>query len=127
MRRAFSTLAATFLLVAFALAQKPAEEKKTPVFEPAEIVSSADVPYPINSVAWGTVVFQVTVGPSGAAEEIKLLRGIPSLTEPAERALKKWTFTPAKFDGKPVRSTVQVAFVFSTPPIGAAASVKNPK
>jgi|SRR3989304_5276536 len=102
------------------LAQKPTEkagEKREPQFEPAGVAVAADVDYPIKSIAEGTVVLQVTVKTAGEAEEVKVLRGVPSLTEEALRSIKKWKFTAAKLDGKPIRSTVPVVFVFTRPVI----------
>ena len=101
------------LLAGAALAQKP--EKEPPRFEPAEVVSAVEAPYPPNSVAAGTVVFEVTIGASGAIEQIRRVREVPSLTEVAERSLKQWKFTPATLDGRPVRSKTSVAFTFTRP------------
>lgn len=102
------------------LAQKPAEkpgEKSGPKFEPANVAVSAPVNYPVKSIAEGTVVLQVTVNAAGEAEDVKVLRGVPSLTEEALRSIKNWKFTAARLDGKPIRSTVPVAFVFTRPVI----------
>jgi len=102
------------------LAQKPGEqprEKSELKFEPAGVAAAAPADYPVKSIAEGTVVLQVTVSAAGEAEDVKVLRGIPSLTEEALRSIKKWRFTAARLDGKPVRSTLTVAFVFTRPVI----------
>ena len=101
------------LLAGAALAQNP--EKEPPRFEPAEVVSAVEAPYPPNSVAAGTVIFEVTIGASGAIEQIRRVRDVPSLTEVAERSLKQWKFTPATLDGRPVQSKTSVAFTFTRP------------
>ena len=92
--------------------QKPCEAMPLR-FEPAEVVSTANTYYPPLSVAFGTVVLQLTIGESGEIEEIKVLRHIPSLTEEAMRSVKKWKFKPAALDGKPVRSKMAAAFTFT--------------
>lgn len=115
MKRLVVLAIALALAAGVTLAQKTAAEKKLPRFDPAQVVASADAVYPIHSIAFGTVVLQVTVNTAGDAEDVRVVRGIPSLTEEALRSIKKWKFTPAKLDGRPVRSTVQVAFVFSRP------------
>jgi protein TonB len=63
----------------------------------------------------GVVIYQVVVMPSGRLEQFTLLesnvRG-RGLEEAAVEALKRWRYSPAMFEGKPVPCywTVQVAF-----------------
>ncbi len=102
------------LLVSTAFAQQK-EQNKEPRYEPAQVVAAVEAPYPPNSVAAGTVVFEVTVGASGTIEEIRKVRDVPSLTQAAERSLRQWKFRPAMLDGKPIRSKVTVAFSFTRP------------
>ena len=119
MRRQTGTLASILILLALfagiSLAQKPVKEKPLPKFEPAQVLSTTDVVYPLTSVAFGSVALEVTVGENGEAEDIKVMRDIPSLTREAKRAVEKWTFSPAKLDGKPIRSTITVVVVFNKP------------
>ena len=89
-------------LVSTAFAQRNEQSKETRYIA-AEVVSGVEAPYPPNSVAAGTVVFEVTVGASGTIEEIRRIRDVPSLTEAAERSLKQWKFRPAKLNGRPIR------------------------
>lgn len=114
MRRWTLAVLVFVLLVGTALAQQK-EQEKEPRYEPAQVVAALEAPYPPNSVAAGTVVFEVTVSASGAIEEIRKVRAVPSLTEVAERSLKQWKFRPAMLDGRPVRSKVTVAFSFTRP------------
>ncbi|HEX9760456.1 MAG TPA: energy transducer TonB [Candidatus Acidoferrales bacterium] len=86
-----------------------------PEFVPAQVIASVEAPYPHTSIAEGTVVFEVTVGASGQTEAIRAVRTIASLTEAGERSLRGWRFRAATLDGKPVRSTVVVAFSFTRP------------
>ena len=120
MKRTLVLALALAFAAGLALAQKPAskaERKEPPKFDPAQVAVAAEADYPIKSIAEGTVVLEVTVNAAGDTEEVKVIRSIPSLTEEALRSIKKWKFTAAKLDGKPVRSTVQVAFVFTRPVI----------
>lgn len=89
-----------------------------PEFEPSSIVRSAEAVYPLHSIAWGTVVLELSLDESGAITDIRVVHGIPSLTESAERSIKEWTFRPAQFEGRRVRSKVAVAFSFVPPNVG---------
>ncbi len=113
MRRLFISVAVLSLMAAVALAQRPGNA--APRFEPVEIISTAELFYPPTSIGFGTVVLQVTVSSSGAIEGVKVVKDIQSLTPEAEKCVRKWTFRPARLDGRPVRSTVTVAFTFNNP------------
>lgn len=112
MRRLIVAMAAATLFAGLSIARRP-EEEKLGQFEPAEVVSVVNTYYPPLSVAFGTVVLQVTIAESGEIQDIKVIRGIPSLTEEAIRSVKKWKFKSARLNGKPVRSAVPVAFTFT--------------
>jgi len=71
--------------------------------------------YPVNSVAWGSVVFQVTVDSVGDVKDVNLLHGMTGFNNFALDALKKWRFRAATLRGKPVTSKTVVAFIFQTP------------
>ncbi|HTZ73608.1 MAG TPA: energy transducer TonB [Candidatus Aquilonibacter sp.] len=77
------------------------------------VVQSADfAAYPVNSVAWGTVVLSASVGAMGQVARAGVLRDVPSLTQPSVSAVKTWTFSPATFEDNPIASDVIVAFCF---------------
>jgi len=105
------------LLVAAPLAFAQRPEATPPKFEPVQVVTTAPAPYPPTSIAEGTVVFELTIAPDGGVEAVKVLRGVPSLTEAAQRSVRQWTFRPATLDGKPVRATVIAAFTFTRPEV----------
>ncbi len=71
--------------------------------------------YPIQSVAQGTVVLELTVNAVGKAEAVKTVRDIASLTSEAVDATKGWKFEPAALNGAPGPSTVLVAILFRQP------------
>ncbi|MHB8607078.1 MAG: TonB family protein [Candidatus Acidiferrales bacterium] len=87
----------------------------TPAYTPAGIVSVGYAEYPVNSVAAGAVVVQVTVDDHGKIERMKVIRSMRGFTQFALRAAKQWRFQPATLEGKPVVSNVAIAFVFAPP------------
>lgn len=86
----------------------------TAPFEAAELISTTDLSYPVQSIAVGTVILEITVSEKGAVEDVRPTREIQSLTETALRAVKQWHFKPATLDGKPVRSRTSVAVLFNS-------------
>jgi TonB family protein len=97
------------------------QEKKTPEsprFDPPAVVSTVEAIYPLQSVASGTVVLEVALDDTGKITAVRVVRGIPSLTESAERSVRHWKFRPARLDGAPVNSKVVVAFSFVPPNVG---------
>lgn len=61
----------------------------------------------------GTVVLQALVATDGRVAEVSVTRSIPLLDALAVEALKKWRFTPALVDKRPVRVWVAVPIRFS--------------
>lgn len=90
-------------------------EAITPTYTPAGIVSVSYANYPVNSVAAGAVVVQITVDDNGKIEGVKVIRSMRGFTQFALRAVKQWRFQPATLKGKPVVSNVAIAFVFAPP------------
>ena len=96
------------------------QEKKPepPQFDPPTVTSAAEAIYPLQSVASGTVVLEVSLDETGKITDVRVVRGIPSLTESAERSIQQWKFRSALLDGKPVQSKMAVAFSFVPPNVG---------
>lgn len=84
-------------------------------YVPAGIVSFEYPDYPLNSVAWGSVIVQITVNSSGQVEDTKVLRGMEPFAKYATAALRKWQFQAATLSGKAVSSQLALAYVFQTP------------
>ncbi len=110
----------TLLLCVTTLPAQNVSQTEELLFEPVQVVSTAEANYPPNTIMAGTVVFEVTVGADGQAERVRTVRDIPPLTQAAERALKQWTFRAATLDGKPVRAAIAVAFTFTRPVLNPA-------
>lgn len=90
----------------------PGTENDAPA--PAGIMSVAYPEYPVNSVAWGSVIVQVSLDKSGAAKNANVLRAQAPFTTFALESLKKWSFRAARLHGKPTESNVAIAFIFQT-------------
>ena len=63
----------------------------------------------------GVVVLECTIDPAGKVVAVRLLRGVPLLTEAAVAAVKQWEYTPTVLNGVPVPviMTVTVNFKLS--------------
>ena len=65
--------------------------------------------------ASGEVVVQISISESGRVTEAKAVKGHPLLRGAAEEAAKKWIFNPTLLDGKPVKQSGSLTFVFTPP------------
>ena len=86
-----------------------AEPRKTRHVNPA---------YPqqaIQARIQGVVVLECTIDPEGRVAEVRVLRGVPLLNEPAIEAVRQWEYEPTLLNGVavPVRMTVTVNFKLS--------------
>jgi TonB family protein len=84
-------------------------------YVPVGVLSFAYPEYPANSVAWGSVVVQLTVDSSGAVKDVDFLHRTEGFNTLVSDALKKWRFQTATFNGKPITSKTVIAFVLQTP------------
>jgi TonB family protein len=105
------------LAVGICAAQQGAKQAP-PHYEPPAVITAVEAVYPLQSVAAGTVVLEVSLDETGKITDVRVVRGIASLTEPAERSVRQWKFQSAEFDGKPVSSKIVVAFSFVPPNVG---------
>ena len=87
----------------------PADESH---FTPPQISMASFAKYPANSVSMGTVVLDVTVNRTGNPSNIRVIRGVPTLTEQAVLAVKSWGFNAATIQGQPTAAQMVIAFVF---------------
>jgi hypothetical protein len=84
-------------------------------YVPVGILSFAYPDYPVNSVVWGSVLVQATVGTAGEVKDVKLLHRMAPFNSFAQEALKKWRFRAGTLRGKPVTSKIVIAFIFQPP------------
>jgi outer membrane biosynthesis protein TonB len=107
------------LLIAVVLPAALAFTQTKPVFAidlhfvPPDVVTAGEIPYPPDSIASGIVTLSIDLDAAGQIRNVQVLRDIPSLTDPSISAVKSWTFTPGKLEGKPVASSLNVSVVFN--------------
>ncbi len=99
-------------LVTFLLASCAIQSLAQASFKPAEVISAGDIPYPVQSIADGVVVLDVSLDEKGAVTGSTVVRDIPSLTSEATSSVQSWKFSPASMRGKPEESFIRVAVVF---------------
>jgi hypothetical protein len=111
MRTLLAGICVLGLAAAIGVAQQGGKEARRR-FDPPAVVTATEAVYPLQSVVSGTVVFEVSLDDAAKITDVRVVRGIASLTEPAERSVRQWTFQAAKLNGKPVSSKIVVAFSF---------------
>ena len=60
----------------------------------------------------GRIEVELSIDPTGAVTEAKILSGNPALTGTAINTLKRWRFEPVLSDGKAVRAVAVMSFTF---------------
>ncbi len=115
------------ILLAGVLLPVPAQQPTPPPFHPPVVVSTVEPTYPVNSVAFGTVILEVHLSESGEIEQVRVLNDIPPLTRQAEQAIAQWKFRPARLGDRPVPSVVPVAFTFVSPDLWPRFGGAQPK
>ena len=105
-QRLFSVIAALSTFVV------PASHAAEAIYIPPIPIVTTEALYPVNSLAVGTVTLTVVVEDDGRVSEAKVLKSIPSLDEPSVRAARQWRFEPARLDGRRVRSSASISFVY---------------
>jgi hypothetical protein len=86
-------------------------------FNPPQITTGQFAMYPVNSIAFGTVILDVRIDKSGRVANVHVIRGVPSLTPQSVKSVKSWEFRAATYKDQPVSSHMVVAFVFPSPAI----------
>jgi protein TonB len=61
----------------------------------------------------GDVNMDVTINEDGSVDSVSVLQGNPILAKPASDAVKRWKFTPFKFDGKPAKVVAAINVNFA--------------
>jgi Gram-negative bacterial TonB protein C-terminal len=105
--------------ISLSIPLSPAPPGPSSGYAPAQITSASFATYPVASLTSGAVVLDVTIGSEGMVMKIHAIRDVKPLTAQAIKAVKKWTFSPATFQGDPIVSHVVIAFVFPSPGSGS--------
>jgi TonB family protein len=62
------------------------------------------------------VELRVTVAEDGTVRDIQVVSGLGVFTEAATSAVRRWRYTPALLDGKPVEMVREINLEFRPPP-----------
>jgi protein TonB len=106
---------------------EPPVVKPAPPPEPLRVGSTIRTPVKIRDVApayprmaieariEGVVILEATIGVDGSVLNLRVLRSLPLLEQPAIDAVRQWQFTPTLLNGVPVPviMTVTVRFTLS--------------
>jgi protein TonB len=69
-------------------------------------------PEAVQARVQGVVILECTISPTGKVVEVKTLRGVPLLNEPAIEAVRQWEYTPTELNGVPVPVIMTVTVNF---------------
>ena len=61
----------------------------------------------------GVVILEATLAEDGSVRDVKVLRSVPLLDDPAMEAVRQWRFTPTLLNGTPVPVIMTVTVTFS--------------
>lgn len=95
---------------------KKSDSKFVRIDQPPRALTTVQPGYPEiarESSVEGTVVIQALVGKDGRVEDTRVAQSIPVFEDSAVAAVRKWTFEPAKANGKPVAVWVAVPVKFT--------------
>ncbi len=84
-------------------------------YRPPVVDAVAYPQYPVNSVAWGSVVLDLGIAPTGAVRALTILHAQPPFASFARSAARTWKFSAATFGGRAINSAVAIAFIFQPP------------
>jgi TonB family protein len=82
-------------------------------FVPADVLSTSEIGYPVNTTATGLVTVVLSLASSGQVQQAQVSRDVPPLTAAVQSALQKWSFKAAVSNGQPVSSQLPVNVVFN--------------
>ena len=63
----------------------------------------------------GLVILDATIDPTGAVDDIEVLRSVPELDQAAIEAVEQWRWEPTLVDGEPVSIQMTVTINFMLP------------
>jgi protein TonB len=85
-----------------------AAAKQAAVEKPAPVISATARQLKVS----GHVELSVTIDPTGAVAEVRIVSGSPVLTVSCVTAVKQWKFKPFQENGKPATATTTLTFDF---------------
>jgi hypothetical protein len=81
-------------------------------FAPPVPVSVVGTNYPPQALFGGDVLLDALIDSSGKPTDIRVVSGDGPFLEPALSAVRTWTFTPARLDGRAVEARIGIVFQF---------------
>ena len=97
----------------------PAPEVLTdssPGIEPGQLIYKENPEYPSKTQkagVEGAVVLEALIDNKGRVKDVRFVSGDPALADSAAKAVRRWRYTPYKFQGKPVEVHTHFALNFS--------------
>jgi len=85
-------------------------------FQPPKLLSSTPPVYPSIGLIGdrgGVVVISAVVDETGKVTDMKVVSGNPVLQQSAMQALRTWKYVPARLNGRPTASHIQVKINFT--------------
>jgi TonB family protein len=79
---------------------------------PAALIPPPFPPKAANAVTVSTVLFEVSLDPTGRMTDARIIATDPAFESAARDTLAQWRFSPALFRGRPVGATTYVLFGF---------------
>jgi TonB family protein len=103
--------------IAWHAAEQPEWRKEAPApedgFTPPVPLSVVGTNYPPQALFGGDVLLDALIDTNGKATDIRVLSGADGpFAEPALSAVRTWSFTPARADGRDVESRIGIVFQF---------------
>jgi protein TonB len=83
--------------------------------EPARLLKRVIPVYPPlakTAPVQGAVILEAAIAETGAIDEVNVISGHPLLIRAAVDAIRQWRYEPAKLDGIPTRSLVEITVNF---------------
>jgi TonB family protein len=105
------------------IAWHPASESSEPTeasrrqakgFSPPTPLSVVTTPYPPEAMFGGEVMLDALIDSSGKLTDLRVVTGDSPFLETVLSAVRTWTFSPARMDGRAVEARVGIVFQFPT-------------
>jgi TonB family protein len=81
-------------------------------FKPPEIITAGDVQSPMNTIASGIVILDLSLDSGGEITKIDVPRPIAPLASVAKSAVRTWKFKPASIGNAACPGVMRIAFAF---------------